>query len=203
MKPGQFITFEGIDGAGKSTQMSALENWLRSQGIEVIRTREPGGTPLAETIRTLLLERDMNVTTETLLFFAARSEHLGDVILPALARGAWVLSDRFTDSTFAYQVGAKRYSPRDVEMLERLVQRRFRPHHTVLFDLDPMIAAKRRAAARAADRFEVEDVDFFVRVRYAYLNRAWRNPKRFLILDASQSPESITKQLLDEAQRWL
>ncbi|MDO4937158.1 MAG: dTMP kinase, partial [Sutterellaceae bacterium] len=150
---GKFITFEGIDGAGKTTQINALQTWLESQGIEVVRTREPGGTPLGEKIREMLLHDDMDVTAETLLFFASRAEHIAKVIRPAIARGAWVLSDRFTDATYAYQVGGKAYDPEKVELLETLVQGTLQPDCTVLFDIDPAIAAKRLAAARAADRF--------------------------------------------------
>ncbi len=201
-KQGKFITFEGIDGAGKTTQINALENWLKAQGVEVVRTREPGGTPLGEKIRGMLLYDDMDVTAETLLFFASRAQHIADVIRPALARGAWVLSDRFTDATFAYQVGGKNYSAEKVELLETLVQGTLQPDCTVLFDIDPTIAAKRLVTARAADRFEKEDVDFFTRVRNAYLLRAEKSNGRFLVLDASQTPEVITHELLTKAQTW-
>jgi len=203
MKRGQFVTFEGIDGAGKSSQIGALESFLKEAGLEVVRTREPGGTPLAEKIRALLLNDPMNVVTETLLFFASRSEHIADVIEPALSRGAWVLSDRFTDATFAYQVGAKGYSAHDVETLETLVQGTLQPDHTVLFDLSPRLAAERLAASRSADRFEREDEAFFAAVRSAYLDRARRFPGRFTILDAGQDVASITETLLLEAQTWL
>lgn len=203
MKRGAFITFEGIDGAGKSTQIEALCEFLKAHGIEVVRTREPGGTPLGEKIRDLLLHEDMEVATETLLFFAARSEHIARVIEPALARGAWVVSDRFTDATFAYQVGAKRETPEAVETLEALVQGTLQPDHTVLFDLAPEVAAARRAKARAADRFEKEDLLFFTSVRRAYLDRADRNRKRFFLVDATEAPEAITEKLLTEAASWL
>ena len=161
MQQGKFITFEGIDGAGKTTQIDALEHWLEKQGIEVVRTREPGGTPLGEKIRAMLLADDMSVTAETLLFFASRAEHIERVVVPALERGAWVLSDRFTDATYAYQVGGKNYDPAKVEAFESLVQGALQPFKTVLFDLSPDIAAQRLAKARAADRFEAESREFF------------------------------------------
>lgn len=203
MVRGKFITFEGIDGAGKTTQIEALHRFLLDHGIEVVRTREPGGTPLGEKIRAMLLNDEMDVTAETLLFFASRAQHIRDVILPALERGAWVLSDRFTDATYAYQVGAKGYDAEYVLQLEAIVQKGFQPNKTVLFDLDPQTAARRLALSRTADRFETQDCDFFTRVRKAYLARAAASPERFFVLDAEQTPEAITAQLLDEAKGWL
>ncbi len=203
MQQGRFITFEGIDGAGKTTQIDALEAWLVSTGREVVRTREPGGTPLGEKIRAMLLNDDMDVTAETLLFFASRAEHIARVIVPALARGAWVLSDRFTDATYAYQVGGKGFDPAKVEALEALVQGSLQPFRTILFDIAPEEAARRLAKARAADRFERESCDFFTRVREAYLHRAGRSPERFVILDAAQSPQAITEELLAKARQWI
>ena len=203
MTRGKFITFEGIDGAGKTTQIQALQRFLTDRGIEVVRTREPGGTPLGEKIRALLLNDDMNLMAETLLFFAARSQHITDVIVPALQRGAWVLSDRFTDATYAYQVGGKGFEAQKVLALEAMVQEGFGPDKTVVFDLDPAIAAKRLATTREPDRFEKENRDFFTRVRNAYLERAQADPKRFLTLDASLAPEAITQELLSEVQGWL
>lgn len=203
MQQGRFITFEGIDGAGKTTQIDALEAWLVSTGREVVRTREPGGTPLGEKIRAMLLNDDMDVTAETLLFFASRAEHIASVIVPALARGAWVLSDRFTDATYAYQVGGKGFDPAKVEALEALVQGSLQPFRTILFDIAPEEAARRLAKARAADRFERESCDFFTRVREAYLHRAERSPERFVILDAAQSPQTITEELLAKARQWI
>ena len=203
MQQGRFITFEGIDGAGKTTQIDALEAWLVSTGREVVRTREPGGTPLGEKIRAMLLNDDMDVTAETLLFFASRAEHIARVIVPALARGAWVLSDRFTDATYAYQVGGKGFEPAKVEALEALVQGSLQPFRTILFDIAPEEAARRLAKARAADRFERESCDFFTRVREAYLHRAERSPERFVILDAAQSPQAITEELLAKARHWI
>lgn len=203
MARGKFITFEGIDGAGKTTQIDTLHRFLEQKGVEVVRTREPGGTPLGEKIRALLLNDEMGVAAETLLFFAARAEHLEKVIEPALARSAWVLSDRFTDATYAYQVGGKDYPAQDVLALEALVQKGFGPDKTVLFDIAPETAAKRLAKARAADRFETQSLQFFERVRAAYLDRAGREPGRFVTLDASLAPEVITASLLKEAQEWL
>ena len=174
-----------------------------STGREVVRTREPGGTPLGEKIRAMLLNDDMDVTAETLLFFASRAEHIARVIVPALARGAWVLSDRFTDATYAYQVGGKGFDPAKVEALEALVQGSLQPFRTILFDIAPEEAARRLAKARAADRFERESCDFFTRVREAYLHRAERSPERFVILDAAQSPQAITEELLAKARQWI
>ena len=199
---GRFITFEGIDGAGKSSQIDAVEAALKTRGLEVVRTREPGGTPLAEKIRGLLLTEDMGTNCETLLFFAARAEHLEKVIRPALARGAWVLSDRFTDATYAYQVGGKGYSAQAVELLEKLVQGDLTPDKTVLFDIDPRIAAERLAKARAADRFESEGLAFFTGVRNAYLDRARANAGRFVILNSAEPLETVREKLLMEVQTW-
>ena len=197
-----FITFEGIDGAGKSTQIERLAKRLEEQGESVLVTREPGGTPVGEKIRGLLLADDMTPKTETLLFFAARAQHIRDVILPAVKRGAWVLSDRFTDATYAYQVGGKHYSAENVLKLEAIVQQGFGPNKTVLFDLAPETAARRLALSRTADRFETQDRDFFTQVRNAYLARAEADPERFFVLNAEQAPAVITQQLLEEARRW-
>ncbi len=199
---GRFITFEGIDGAGKSSQIDAVEAALKARELEVVRTREPGGTPLAEKIRGLLLTEDMGTDCETLLFFAARAEHLEKVIRPALARGAWVLSDRFTDATYAYQVGGKGYSAQAVELLEKLVQGDLTPDKTVLFDIDPRIAAERLVKARAADRFEAEGLAFFTGVRNAYLDRARVNAGRFVILNSAEPLEAVREKLLTEVQTW-
>lgn len=200
---GRFITFEGIDGAGKSSQIDAVEAFLKGRGIEVVRTREPGGTPVAEKIRGLLLHDGMGADCETLLFFAARAEHLRQVICPALASGAWVLSDRFTDATYAYQVGGKGYPAERVELLEKMVQGELGPDKTVLFDLDPKIAAERLAKARAADRFESEGLPFFTGVREAYLTRARANPERFVILNSAEPLEVVREKILKEAATWL
>lgn len=201
---GRFITFEGIDGAGKTTQIDALERLIRSKGIEVVRTREPGGTPAGEKIRAMLLSDDMTVRTETLLFFAARAEHVETLIRPALERGAWVLSDRFTDATYAYQTGGKGMAGSDVEALEAWTLGGFAPDRTVLFDISPETAARRRAVrAGEGDRFERESTAFFTRVRNAYLDRAARDPKRFLTVDASDTPEHIEARIREEFLAWL
>lgn len=202
MKQGRFITFEGIDGAGKSTQINVIEQTLRDRGIDLIRTREPGGTPLSEQIREQLLNISMDPSTETLLFFAARAEHLAQVIRPALAKGQWVLSDRFTDATYAYQVGGRRFPAKKVEELEVWTHGDLQPDLTVLFDLDPKIAAERLARSRQADRFEQEDLDFFTRVRQAYLDRAAKNPERFLIVDSSDPRDTVAERLRKEFQTW-
>ena len=199
MARGKFITFEGIDGAGKTTHLAwfreRLEQKVAASGRAVVMTREPGGTPLGEQIREIVLHQKMDLETEALLMFALRRQHLAEVIEPALARGDWVLSDRFTDATFAYQ-GGGRGLPRDkLETLERWVQGGFQPDLTVLFDLAPEIANERRSAARDPDRFESESAAFFERTRTEYLRRAEEAPYRFAIIDSSQSIVRIQKQL--------
>ncbi len=198
---GKFITLDGVDGAGKSTHLGFVADWLRQQGREVIVTREPGGTPLGETLRELLLHREMDADTELLLMFAARQEHLAQLILPALARGAWVLSDRFTDASYAYQCGGRGIAVERIAALEAWVQRGFAPDLTLLFDVPPEVAEARRSAARAADRFEREADPFFNRVRQAYLDRAQADPKRIRVLDARHSIAELQaeiSQLLQE-----
>lgn len=199
---GRFITIEGIDGAGKSTQIDVIERTLRDRGIEVIRTREPGGTPLSETIREQLLSVSMDPSTETLLFFAARAEHLAKVIRPALKRGAWVLSDRFTDATYAYQVGGRGFPAKKVEELEAWTHGDLQPDCTILFDVAPEVAAQRLATARQLDRFEQENLDFFTRVRNAYLSRAQKDPKRFLIVNTDRDRDIISKELTEIFSTW-
>ena len=199
---GRFITFEGIDGAGKSTQIDVIEATLQARGLEVIRTREPGGTPLGEVIRKELLSVSMDPATETLLFFASRAEHIAQVIRPALERGAWVLSDRFTDATYAYQVGGRGFPAEKVEELERWTHGDLQPDRTVLFDIDPEVAAKRVAQARNLDRFEKENLDFFTRVRNAYLTRAKQSPDRFLIVNSMQDKETVSDILRKEFSTW-
>ncbi len=193
---GKFITLEGVDGAGKSTHLSWLVETLRSQGKTVVQTREPGGTPLGEKLRELLLHEPMHLETEALLMFAARREHLEQVILPAVQRGDWVVCDRFTDASFAYQGGGRGLSTDKLAQLERWVQGEVQPDLTLLFDLPIDIAAQRMAgAARTLDRFEQEKADFHERVRAAYLARATENPARFRVLDGRQSIEQIKNQL--------
>ena len=199
MARGKFITFEGIDGAGKTTHLAwfreRLEQKVGATGRSVVMTREPGGTPLGEQIREIVLHQKMDLETEALLMFALRRQHLAEVIEPALARGDWVLSDRFTDATFAYQ-GGGRGLPRDkLETLERWVQGGFQPDLTVLFDLAPEIANERRSAARDPDRFESESAAFFERTRAEYLRRAEEAPYRFAIIDSAQSIVQIQRKL--------
>ena len=193
---GRFITFEGIDGAGKSTQIAAVAAWLRTRGHALVLTREPGGTPLGERLRELILNQPMSSPTETLLVFAARCEHLAQVIRPALTRGEWVLCDRFTDATYAYQSGGRGLATQAIARLEDWVHPDLRPDVTVLFDVAPEVAAARLAAARAADKFETETVAFFERVRASYLARATAEPGRFLVVDASRDPDAVQRDLL-------
>ena len=202
MQRGRFITFEGIDGAGKSTQIDVIEATLKARGLEVIRTREPGGTPLGEVIRKELLSVSMDPATETLLFFASRAEHIAQVIRPAIERGAWVLSDRFTDATYAYQVGGRGFPAHKVEELERWTQGELQPDRTVLFDIEPAVAAQRVAKARNLDRFEKENLEFFTRVRNAYLTRAKQAPNRFLIVNSMQERETVSDILRKEFSIW-
>lgn len=201
---GRFITFEGIDGAGKSTHIDAVAQRLRSAGARVVCTREPGGTPLAERLRELVLHEAMDTLTETLLVFAARRNHLQQVIEPALALGDTVLCDRFTDATFAYQGGGRGAELSVLRELERWVQRDLQPDLTVWFDLPAEMAAKRRAQARAADRFEQEDLEFFERVRAAYQARMSATPQRFVRIDASCAREAVWQQIASalEERRW-
>ncbi|NML17400.1 dTMP kinase [Azohydromonas caseinilytica] len=195
-----FITFEGIDGAGKSSHIEALAQWLRVRGREVLLTREPGGTALAERLRELLLHEPMDALTESLLVFAARRDHLRQRIEPALARGATVLCDRFTDATFAYQGGGRGFDLAVLGQLEGWVQQGRQPDLTLWFDLPPTVAARRRAAARAADRFESEDEIFFTRVREGYAARATAAPERFIRIDAEQPREAVWAQIERELQ---
>ncbi len=191
MSPGKFITLEGVDGAGKSTHLGFVADWLRAQSRDVVVTREPGGTPLGETLRELLLHRDMDPDTELLLMFAARQQHLAELIRPALSRGVWVVSDRFTDASYAYQCGGRGIPAERVAALEAWVQRGFAPDLTLLFDVPPDVAEARRAAARTADRFEREADRFFSRVRHAYLDRARSEPARIRVLDARQGIDAL------------
>jgi dTMP kinase len=194
---GFFISFEGIDGAGKSTHLEAFAKQLEQRYPKkgVVLTREPGGTPLGEKLRQLLLQEPMHLETEALLMFAARREHLAVVIEPALQQGKIVISDRFTDASFAYQGGGRGLSLEKLNELERLVQGRgehvIQPDLTVLFDLPGSVAQARRAKVRSPDKFEQLDLVFFERVRNEYLRRAKADPSRFIVIDAQQSPETI------------
>lgn len=194
--PGRFLTFEGIDGAGKSSQIAGACAWLDARGISLEQTREPGGTPLGEQLRGLLLHEAMHIETEAMLMFAARREHLAQRIAPALAAGRWVVSDRFSDATYAYQVGGRGLDAAKFASLEAWVHPGFQPDLTFLFDLDPAIAASRVANTGAApDRFEREQRDFFERVRAAYLVRAAAAPERFCVIDASRPPADIAAKI--------
>ncbi len=194
---GKFITLEGIDGAGKSTHLSWIAEQLRVHHLEVVMTREPGGTPLGEKLRDVLLKQAMHPETESLLMFAARREHLDKVILPALMRGAWVVSDRFSDASFAYQGGGRGVSSDKLEILEQWVQQGLQPDLTLLFDVPVAICKQRLSGNARFDRFEREREIFFENVRSAYLKRAARYPKRFRVIDATQSIERVNKQLKD------
>ena len=192
---GRFITFEGIDGAGKSSHIEPLAAWLRERGAEVVLTREPGGTALAEALREQLLHQPMDALTEALLVFAARRDHLQRVIEPALAAGRTVLCDRFTDATFAYQGGGRGFDVQLLTQLEAWVQQGRQPDLTLWFDLAPELAAQRRGAARTADRFEAQDIAFFERVRQGYVARAAAQPQRFVRIDAAPAPPQVWAQV--------
>ena len=193
---GRFITLEGIDGAGKSTHLQALTDWLQARGHEVVRTREPGGTPLAERLRALVLNEPMDALTETLLVFAARRDHTQELIAPALAQGKTVLCDRFTDATFAYQGGGRGFDPQVLNQLEAWVHPALQPDLTLWLDLPAEVAAQRRAAARQADRFEQEDLAFFAAVHQGYRARAQAFPQRFLRVDAHQAPDQVWESMV-------
>lgn len=192
---GKFITLEGVDGAGKSTHIPAIAEMLRARGKEILLTREPGGTPLGEKLRELLLHENMHPETESLLMFAARREHLEQVIRPALERGVYVISDRFTDASFAYQCGGRGVSTAKVGQLEQWVQGDFQPDLTLLFDLPIAVSTQRLAGARNPDRFEKEGEDFFNRIRNAYLARAEQFPQRFRVIDSGKTIPEIQAEL--------
>jgi dTMP kinase len=192
----KFITFEGIDGAGKSSHIAYLSEYLRNKKIDVITTREPGGTPLGERIRELVLNQSMQATTEALMVFAARNEHLAVVIEPALARGEWVICDRFTDSSYAYQCGGRGLNTSTVELLEQLVHEKRQPDLTLLFDASVALARERLDQNTPnPDKFEREQEDFFTNVRLAYLARAALFPNRIKIIDSSRSMDETRADL--------
>jgi dTMP kinase len=198
MKPrrGRLITLEGIDGAGKSTHVAWLGEELRRRGHEVVQTREPGGTVVGERLREMLLSEPMSVQTEAMLMFAARAEHLAEVIEPCLVAGKWIVCDRFTDASFAYQGGGKGLSDSRLSILETWVQGDLQPDLTFLFDLPAESARERRLRARAADKFEREDEAFFTRVRTAYLARAQMATTRIVVIDGSQPIDAIRRDLV-------
>jgi len=200
MTRGKFITLEGGEGAGKSSNIPFIESYLRARGIPLLMTREPGGTPLSERIRDLLLDKNqqqMSAETELLLMFAARAQHLVQVIEPALARGTWVICDRFTDATYAYQGGGRGIPVERIAVLEQWVQGDFRPDKTLIFDL-PVATGLARAGQRSSpDRFEQEDLGFFERVRDAYLHRVRAAPQRYAVIDAAPDLDTVQRQLAD------
>ncbi|TMH75457.1 MAG: dTMP kinase [Betaproteobacteria bacterium] len=199
---GRFITFEGIDGSGKSTQLTATASALRASGIDVLETREPGGTALGESLRTILLGRTMSPLTETLLMFAARVEHVDEVIVPALGTGHWVLCDRFTDASYAYQSGGRGIPAEWIANLETWAHPTLQPDLTVVIDLDPKQAAMRRARVRTPDRFEAEDVAFFERVREVYAARARAEPNRILLIDGARPSAEILERIVERVKPW-
>jgi dTMP kinase len=196
---GRFITVEGIDGAGKSTQLAWIAGWLAARGIAFVQSREPGGTPLGEKLRALLLSESMHLETEALLMFAARREHLATLIEPALSRGEWVLCDRFSDASFAYQGGGRGLSMAKLEALESWVQgegdARIEPDLTLIFDVPLEVSQARMMGSRELDRFEREAADFHARVRQAYLARAQANPDRICVINANRTIAEIQTEL--------
>jgi len=195
MNKAKFITFEGVDGAGKSTHLAWFADTLRQRGLEVLVSREPGGTPLGERLREILLNQPMHAETEVLLMFAARLEHIEQVIKPALQRGTWVVSDRFSDASFAYQGGGRGVPLVKLEQLERWVHEDLQPDLTLLFDIPVEIARQRLSNNLTLDRFEQEQSDFFERVRAAYHHRVQQNPQRYAVIDAAQPLEKVKYQL--------
>lgn len=195
---GKFITLEGGEGAGKSTNIPFIQQYLQERGIDVVLTREPGGTALSEEIRTILLDHkqnNMSSDTELLLMFAARAQHLAEVIRPALAAGRWVICDRFTDATYAYQGGGRGIDAARIAVLEQWVQGELRPDMTLIFDLPVQTGLQRAGARSSPDRFERENIAFFERVRATYLQRAAQQPARYAVLDAGASLAEVQQQI--------
>ena len=202
----KFITFEGIDGAGKSTHIAFVSKYLQDRGIDLVSSREPGGTQLGEKLRELVLHETMHLETEALLMFASRREHIAQVIAPALARGAWVISDRFTDASFAYQGGGRGMELAKLDALEQWVHPHLQPDLTLLFDVPLEVARARLDATRSLDKFEQEKTDFFAATRNEYLRRAAQFPQRFRLIDSTRTIAEIEVEItgiLDEllAQR--
>jgi len=195
MKKARFITFEGVDGAGKSTGLNWFADTLRQRGIDLLVTREPGGTPLGEKLREILLHQPMHAETESLLMFAARREHVEQVIRPALQRGTWVISDRFSDASFAYQGGGRGVPVAKLEQLESWTHGDLQPDLTLLFDIPIEVARQRLANLPSLDKFERERGEFFERVRQAYLARAAKHPQRYAIIHAEKMLEEVHEQL--------
>jgi dTMP kinase len=193
---GKFITLEGMDGAGKSTHIPTIIAALEARGINVVCTREPGGTALGEQLREILLHQPMESETEALLMFAARKEHITSVIEPALASGKYIVSDRFSDASYAYQSGGRGMAPEKIEQLEAWVHPNLHPDLTLLFDVPVEISLARLAEAREPDKFEQQNSAFFTRIRNAYLQRAHSTPGRFRVIDASQTIEQVKQSVL-------
>lgn len=204
--PGKFITFEGVEGAGKTTNIEFIANKIRSAGHEILLTREPGGTKLGEAIRELLISKDypeMHHHTELLLMFAARAEHLNKSIIPALTKGQWVLCDRFTDATYAYQGAGRNIDSADIATLETLVQRDLRPDITFLFDLEAEVGLKRATERGEKDRFEQQHINFFNKVRNKYLEMAKRDNERYIIIEAQHELSTVQNQITEELKKIL
>ena len=205
MKQGKFVTIEGLEGAGKSTQIENLQEYLRSKQIDFILTREPGGTLYAEKIRKLLLEitdESLDPIAELLLIFAARAQHLEKLIKPTLASGTWVVCDRFTDATYAYQGGGRSLGTDAVAKLEDFVQGAMRPDLTILLDLEPEIGLARATERGELDRFETEQLDFFNRVRAAYHQRVKERPDSYIVVDSSGDIDSVRGRLIEQFDTW-
>ncbi len=199
MKKGLFITLEGIEGAGKSTAVDFIEDFLTKEGHDVIKTREPGGTVIGEQIREILLKNEnytLTYDTELLLVFSARAQHIQEVILPALSSGKIILCDRFTDASYAYQGGGRGIDASRINLLEKWVQEDLRPNLTLLFDLDVSIGMQRTKKRSDADRFEREEINFFEKIRNTYLERAKNEPQRFRIINSASSLESVKEQII-------
>jgi dTMP kinase len=194
---GKFITFEGVDGAGKSSHIDEVISFLELKKIAVIRTREPGGTKLGEKLRELLLHDEMDPETETLLMFAARKQHIAEIIKPALDKGIFVVSDRFTDATYAYQYGGKQVAYSKIEILESWVHPDLKADLTLLFDLPVEISTDRLKKNRTLDKFEKENTSFFNRLRNVYLDLARQHPNRYKIINANQSIELVSQEVIE------
>lgn len=206
MTRGKFITIEGLEGVGKSTQIESLQDFLQSKKVDYVLTREPGGTLYAEKIRKLLLEitdETLDPVAELLMIFAARAQHLEKLIKPTLESGTWIVCDRFTDATYAYQGGGRNLDTDSIAKLESFVQGSLRPDLTILLDLDPAIGLQRASERGELDRFESEQLDFFKRVRNIYHQRVAEQPDRYIIVDSSGSIDTVRDRMLDQFSIWL